>query len=525
MRKLTKYTNLIKYCHYLAMLGSALLFFLCVPGIQKFEQTGNTNVSVFVNGVQVGTVKNSSEVEDLLLEARRRVSMQHNGLVLIDSSVVLSGSKDVLGVVDDKETIIKNICEVYNNNILKTKQPAFEVKINEFTVNLSSIPEVESLLKSALEIYDTNSEWDVELVIDPTRELNVLTTKVEKTEKTEEEDIIAIRSSMPVGGALLQMEQIYNGAFASRTNPYDFGLISIDFAENVEVVQAYVDADNIVSLEEAVEMVTKTSERNKIYEVVPGDTLGVIAQKNDMSVDDLLSLNTSILSSISSTIRVGDVLTVSSTSPELSIVRTERRYYEENYEADTVYVDNDEWYTTQTQVLQEPVSGYRKVIANLTYHNAELTGTDIVYENVLRQPVAKIVERGTKTPPTYLKPLSGGRLSSGFGRRKSPTKGASSYHKGLDFACPVGTAIMASRGGKVIRAGWGSGYGYCVYIQHPDGVVTRYGHLSKVLVSQGQNVSQGEKIALSGNTGVSSGPHLHFEILIGGAQVNPLNYL
>ena len=84
---------------------------------------------------------------------------------------------------------------------------------------------------------------------------------------------------------------------------------------------------------------------------------------------------------------------------------------------------------------------------------------------------------------------------------------------------------MASSAGTVTRAGWGSGYGYVIYIKHSDGRETRYGHLSKILVKVGQTVSQGEKIALSGNTGVSTGPHLHFEILINGTQVNPLNYL
>ena len=103
---------------------------------------------------------------------------------------------------------------------------------------------------------------------------------------------------------------------------------------------------------------------------------------------------------------------------------------------------------------------------------------------------------------------SGGRLSSNFGRRKSPTKGASSYHKGVDWSVPTGTAVFASCGGTVARAGWGSGYGYCVYINHEDGRQTRYGHLSKVLVKVGQTVKQGERIALSGNTGVSTGPHL-----------------
>ena len=75
------------------------------------------------------------------------------------------------------------------------------------------------------------------------------------------------------------------------------------------------------------------------------------------------------------------------------------------------------------------------------------------------------------------------------------------------------------------KAGWGSGYGYVVYIEHEDGRQTRYGHLSKVLVSVGQKVKQGERIALSGNTGITTGPHVHFEILINGVQVDPQQYL
>ena len=141
------------------------------------------------------------------------------------------------------------------------------------------------------------------------------------------------------------------------------------------------------------------------------------------------------------------------------------------------------------------------------------------------EAVPKIVERGTKIPPTYIKPISGGRLSSRFGKRSQPTAGASTNHKGVDWATPTGTSVVASCGGTVARAGWGSGYGYVVYINHEDGRQTRYAHLSKVLVKVGQKVKQGERIALSGNTGVSSGPHVHFEILIGGKQVDPLKYI
>ena len=224
-------------------------------------------------------------------------------------------------------------------------------------------------------------------------------------------------------------------------------------------------------------------------------------------------------------IRIGDEIIVTSPEPELSVIRQEQQYYEEDYDADIIYIDNDDWYTTDQVTRQEPSAGHRKVVAVVSYRNNTETGREIQKEEVTLEAVPKIVERGTKIPPTYVKPISGGRLSSGFGKRKAPTKGASSYHKGIDWATPVGTAVMASCGGTVTKAGWGSGYGYVVYIDHGDGRQTRYGHLSKVLVKAGQKVSQGQKIALSGNTGRSTGPHLHFEILIGGSQVNPLKYL
>ena len=98
-------------------------------------------------------------------------------------------------------------------------------------------------------------------------------------------------------------------------------------------------------------------------------------------------------------------------------------------------------------------------------------------------------------------------------------------HKGVDWSVPVGTSVYASSGGTVTRAGWSSSYGYCVYIQHPDGKETRYAHCSKLYVSVGDTVVQGQLIALSGNTGDSTGPHLHFEIRVNGVAVNPLLYV
>ena len=94
-----------------------------------------------------------------------------------------------------------------------------------------------------------------------------------------------------------------------------------------------------------------------------------------------------------------------------------------------------------------------------------------------------------------------------------------------DGSCNQGTSVKASRDGVVTRARRYSAYGDCVDIQHEDGSMTRYGHNSKVTVTAGQQVKQGEEIALSGNTGDSTGPHVHFEIWIDGRRVNPLDYV
>ena len=112
-----------------------------------------------------------------------------------------------------------------------------------------------------------------------------------------------------------------------------------------------------------------------------------------------------------------------------------------------------------------------------------------------------------------------GRISSNYGLRWGRT------HHGIDLAVPIGTTVRAAAAGKVIFSGTQSGYGRLVIIDHGNGITTRYGHNSKLLVSVGQWVEAGERIALSGNTGNSTGPHLHFEIRINGSSVDPLKYL
>ena len=274
----------------------------------------------------------------------------------------------------------------------------------------------------------------------------------------------------------------------------------------------------------AIEGITASQDKNVVYEVQSGDTLSGISMAMDIPMETIISLNDAIEDE-NSMIRVGQEIIITNPEPPLSINRVEQEYIEEDYDAEVQYIDNDEWYTTDRVTRQEPSAGHRNIVAQINYLNDKEISREVIKEEVLLEAIPKIVERGTKIPPTYIKPISGGRLSSTFGRRNAPTRGASSNHQGVDWAIAKGSTVVASSGGKVTKAGWAKGYGYVVYIQHPDGKETRYGHLSKVLVSVGQSVRQGDKIALSGNSGVSTGPHLHFEIRINGTAVNPLKYL
>lgn len=122
-------------------------------------------------------------------------------------------------------------------------------------------------------------------------------------------------------------------------------------------------------------------------------------------------------------------------------------------------------------------------------------------------------------------PCASTRVTSGFGKRNSPTAGASTYHKGIDIGASTGTAIYAAASGTVTEAGYSSSRGNYVVIYHSNGVSTAYMHCSALYVSSGDKVSQGQTIAAVGSTGISTGPHLHFSVIEDGTYVNPRNYV
>ena len=164
----------------------------------------------------------------------------------------------------------------------------------------------------------------------------------------------------------------------------------------------------------------------------------------------------------------------------------------------------------------------------ISYARMRLSGNDIAlyrYQSDPNEPADYFDANGQSARGMLMKtPVDGARISSGFGSRFHPILGYTRMHKGVDFAVPIGTPVMAAGAGTIAFMGRENGYGNFVKINHGNGYSTAYGHLSRFApgLRSGARVRQGQIFAFSGMTGMATGPHLHYEILVNGSQVNPL---
>ncbi len=501
---------------------SLLLF---MPSLDLKTSNEDNYFEVFLNGSPVGLSDSEESARACLRSARRNAAFGSDHLAFAKAELSFSGEAVVFGEVTPQDEMTEAMTSVLLQNEQETLSHCYTVKIGTYLYNLPSRDAVDELLAMVIARFDPKGEYVVRLIPDENRELYVLTPEVVPVNVHEMRQERA--EQLPMAGVDAVLWDILTEVRAAENTDFDDfeeSLVDLTLVQTIEVAESYVPQERILRVEDVYADITRDEEENDIYEVRAGDTLSEIAENFGLSLDGLIAINSN-LTDASSLIRPGDKLTVTVTRPVLSVKTVVQQYYEEDYQADVIYKDNDTWYTNRQEVIQEASTGHRRVIADVTYLDSVSQGADIVREEVVTAAVPKIIERGTVPPPTYIWPTSGGRISSGFGRRNAPKAGASTYHQGIDIAVSTGTAVWASSGGTVTLAGWQGGYGNVIYIQHPDGRVTRYGHLSRIEVSPGQKVSQGQRIALSGNTGNSTGPHLHFEIRINGNAVNPLDYL
>lgn len=498
------------------------LFFLLVPHLPEYEfRMPAARMLIYAGGELMGATTDTDSVKDLIAEARRELSNEQGSFLIPEIQTEFKPDPEHISEKSSSDEEIKQAFKQYMNaNRLDDVSRSYTVKVNDTIVSVRDSSTVKQILDDALAVYDTEEKYEVQLVKNAERELSVL--KAEIRERGAAADITEIAS--PAGAASFTDEIDEPEQSGTGFEAFDYGLEEVGFSEVIEICESCVDEAEVKDAATAADLLTGMQAQEQVYKVQSGDTLSVISLKVELPVDEIIALNDG-LENENTIIVPGQELLITVPEPALSVLWTETARCEEIYDLPTEYVYNNEWYTNKKVTLTEPSAGYREAVNRITRKNDEVVSTEVLYEEVGMQAVAKVVEVGTIEPPTYIKPLSGGRVSSTFGRRSAPKKGASTYHKGVDIAVPTGTSVWASSGGTVTRAGWAGGYGNVVCIQHADGKETRYGHLSKIYVKAGQTVRQGQVIAASGSTGVSTGPHLHFEIRIGGEAVNPMNYV
>ena len=503
-----------------------VLSFFLLPCYIPFTSHGNNMFHIFLNGDEMGVVDEEELAGEYLRAARRRIAASSSEMLFIDAQMEVQGEEVFWGETTDEKVIIENMVQNLSSHEERSLERCYTVKLGGYTINLRSEEDVQELLRRVLQSYDPNRKYVVNLIPDATRQISVFTDEIisttENEKKTEKQNNV-----LPLAGIEARLSDFFDAVTPSvgmEFEDYDLGLQYITFHQNVEAVETYMPANKIMTLEDAVADVTGNVATDTIHEVAIGDTLSSIALAYGLNMTELIEINP-LLANENTMIRPGDRITVRVARPKLSVDYIMQEYYEEDYTAAPIYKNNDTWFTNRTEVIQEAITGHRKVIARVSYRDGSRLSSDIIKQETMVEAVPRIVERGTVVPPTYIWPVSGGYITSGFGPRRAPKRGASTYHNGYDLGVPTGTAVMASSGGKVTLAGWQGGYGYVIFIDHPDGRQTRYGHLSRLLVKAGQTVYQGQRIALSGNTGNSTGPHLHFEVRKNGVAVSPSTVL
>lgn len=264
-----------------------------------------------------------------------------------------------------------------------------------------------------------------------------------------------------------------------------------------------------------------TAESEEAARKIVNDYIDSYSMNGQASTDTNLSYKVSLfpVSEISDYNKCMALLSEGGNVPVVSVVSTSEEK-EIPFETQTQY--DDSLYIGESVTVTEGKTGSSMIESQTVYKNGEFESSQVVTENVVSVPVTQVIRVGTKPKDVLqsglLYPLSG-TLSSPFGQRWGR------MHEGIDIAVPVGTSVKAAECGTVIFAGAGGSYGNLVRIDHGNGVVTAYAHLDKINVSKGQTVDSNTEIAKSGNTGRSTGPHLHFEVVKDGVPLNPETYL
>lgn len=295
----------------------------------------------------------------------------------------------------------------------------------------------------------------------------------------------------------------------------------VSLLEDVKIVTKEISFNELTTPEELIQTIKDGGEEKKIHTIEVGENFWTIGKIYGLNPYDIEAANPD---KDQLKLKPGDEINLVMAKSLITVTTVEEVEYIEDIEFEVIVETNDSMFTNEKKIKVEGQRGKTKIVANEIKHNGVLVEKEVLNEEIIEEPTNQVVIKGTKELPKtaatgVLMMPTRGRLSSGYGSRWGR------MHRGIDIAAPTGTAINAADGGTVSFSGYKNSFGYMVEINHGNGLVTRYAHCSKLLVKKGEKVYKGQQIAKVGNTGNSTGPHLHLEVLKNGVHQNPSKYV
>lgn len=281
--------------------------------------------------------------------------------------------------------------------------------------------------------------------------------------------------------------------------------------------EAVKTEEKILTVDDAFKLLLTGGREEAVYVAEETESLASVAEKFNMTVDEIKALN----ANWQDPLHKGSKITVLKPAPMITVTLEQEMKAQSTVAFKTVTKEDPNQVKSVKKVAQAGKAGLLETTTCVKSENGKITSSVTESSRLIQEPVDEIVAVGTKeglATGSFMTPTVG-RLTSPFGPRWGR------FHYGVDLANATGTNVVAADGGVVTRVGMAGSYGNLIIIDHQNGTSTRYAHLSAYNVKVGDVVQKGQSIGKIGSTGRSTGPHLHFEVRVGGVAKNPLDFI
>ncbi|KRE53540.1 M23 family metallopeptidase [Paenibacillus sp. Soil522] len=471
-------------------LAGGALVLLTVAGFSGIQYVQANTVefyNVYMNGTAVGTVSNPNDVEQLVLLKTEEVQQANPGInmVLDTGTITYEADTAFKGTLETDVTLDKL------EGMFVSHAVGVEVKVDGKVIGI---------------VKDQKTADDILL-----RVQSKFAPKLAAAKKDSKEVKSLSFDASEAAAPELKPE--------AATKVPGREVTEVAFIEAVITENIDTDPQKIMEAEAIYKMLVQGSIQPTKYTVHEGDCVGCIAQKFDISPQVIYENNRWIEDD---KLTIGDVLDLTVLQPELTVKTVENLVEVESIEPPVEVKKNADMRVGESKTISEGTAGSKRLTYRIVKKNGYVVSEELLTKEVIKEAAPKIVVRGTKVvlgegSGNFAMPVSGSTLTSKFGPRWGR------MHTGIDMT--GNKSILSSDAGVVEFVGNRNGTGKTIIINHKNGYKTLYGHLNSYNVSEGDIVEKGDRIGIMGNTGHSTGVHLHFEILKNGVAQNPLKYL